>query len=292
MRVLLTGASGQLGHELRRSAPDGVRLLACDRSELDITRPQAVARVMSAHAPQVVINAAAYTGVDDAESDRERAFAINATGAAHVAEAASAHGTRCIQISTDFVFDGEAGRPYRPGDEPRPLSVYGESKLAGERAVLEACGDGALVVRTSWVYSTHGGNFVKSMLRLMRERSELGVVADQIGSPTWAARLATAVWEMAQKDDLAGILHWSDAGVASWYDFAVAIRDEAFARSLLDRRIPIQPLTTEEFPRPAPRPASSVLDTSATRQQLSTPAVHWRQALGQMLDELMEDAYA
>lgn len=292
MRVLITGADGQLGRELRRSAPARAELRACGREELDLTRPAAAARVVAAHRPQVVINAAAYTAVDDAESNRRLAFAVNGSGAGHLAAAAAAQGARFVQVSTDFVFDGESGWPCRPEDTPRPLCVYGESKLAGERAVQRACGDRAVVLRTSWVYSVYGGNFVKSMLRLMRERPELGVVADQWGSPTWAAHLAAAVWELAERVELTGTLHWSDAGVLTWYDFALAIRDEAHARGLIERPVPVAPLTTEQFPRPARRPAFSVLDHGATRTRLRTPIRPWRESLGRMLDEMTEPAYA
>lgn len=292
MKVLLTGASGQLGNELAKCVPCEVDLISVDLSELDITQARTVSRVMDAHQPDVVINAAAYTAVDAAEKDRELAFAVNAEGAGNVAYAACEQGARCIQISTDFVFDGEATRPYRPDDPTAPLCVYGESKLAGECAVLDACGDRGLVIRTSWLYSVHGNNFVKSMLNLMRERPELGVVADQVGAPTWAAGLARVVWEATMQEELSGILHWSDAGTASWHDFAVAVRDDGWDRGLIDERIPVAPLTTEQFPRPARRPAWSVLDSSETRARMTTRSMHWREALGFMLNEMTEYVYA
>lgn len=292
MKVLVAGAGGQLGSELQRSAPAWVQCTACDRRQLDITRPEQVDAALAANSPDVVINAAAYTQVDQAESERNLAFAVNAEGACILARAAAAHGARMISVSTDFVFDGSEGRPYRPDDTPRPLGVYGASKYAGECAVLDAGGENSLVVRTSWVYSRFGGNFVKSMLDLMRSKPELGVVADQVGGPTWAAHLAAAIWEMVERRELSGVLHFSDAGVASWYDFAIAIQDEGIERGLLERPIPIKPLTTEEFPRPARRPASSVLDQRDTWQALELPPQHWRQALGHMLDDLAESTHA
>lgn len=292
MRVLLAGAGGQLGAELQHGAPSGVELLACDRQALDITDPGAVQCRVAAFAPEVVINAAAYTRVDDAEADAEAAFAVNAQGARHLAAAAASVDARCILVSTDFVFEGSRGRPYGAEDRPAPRSVYGQSKLAGEQAVAQVCGQRGLVVRTSWLYSARGENFVKAMLRLMRARPELGVVADQVGSPTWAAGLAGAVWEAAMRPALSGYLHWSDAGVASWYDFAVAIQDLALAQGLLQEPIPIKPLTTAEFPRPAPRPSFSVLDNSRSQALLETPRCHWRTALGKMLEQLQEPAHA
>lgn len=292
VKILIAGANGQLGRELQRSAPDWAQVTACGRDRLDITQADQVQAVLADWKPDVVINAAAYTQVDRAESERDQAFIVNAEGACNLARAAAANNARIISVSTDFVFDGRAGRPYRTDDTPRPLGVYGASKYAGECAVRDAAPGNNLVVRTAWVYSQFGSNFVKSMLELLRTRPELGVVADQIGSPTWAAQLAAALWEMTQRSELAGVLHFTGAGVASWYDFAVAIRDEALARGLLDKRIPIKPLTTEQFPRPAARPASSVLDQSQTWQALSLPPKHWRQSLTTMLEELTEHAHA
>lgn len=292
MKVLLAGADGQLGTELQRSVPHGVELLACDRRRLDVTTDAPVAQLVADYSPAVVINAAAYTRVDDAETQSEMAFAVNADGARRLARAAAAQNARCIQVSTDFVFDGRQTRPYRTGDAPNPLGVYGQSKLAGERAVQKICGSRGLIVRTSWLYSAYGSNFVKSMLKLMRERDELGVVADQVGSPTWAAGLAAAIWAAAARPELHGVLHWADAGVVSWYDFALAIQEQALERGMLTEAIPIKPLTTAQFPRPAPRPAFSALDCSETHASLATPSRHWRAGLAEMLEHSAQAAHA
>ncbi|MEW6593516.1 MAG: dTDP-4-dehydrorhamnose reductase [Thermodesulfobacteriota bacterium] len=282
MKVLLTGAAGQLGWEMQRIVPQGVTLLALDSAGLDITDAAAVAALVAEERPQVIVNAAAYTAVDTAESEPERARLVNTRGAVNLAEAARVHDAFLVQLSTDFVFDGKSSGPYDPTDLPAPLGVYGASKLAGEQAVRERLGDRCAIVRTSWLYSSHGQNFVKTMLRLMAERDEVRVVADQVGTPTWAYGLAGAVWLIACRA-LPGIHHWSDAGVASWYDFAVALQEEALAVGLLDRNISIVPVTTAEYPTPARRPAYSVLDKSATWALLGGPAPHWRVQLRRML---------
>jgi len=285
MKVLLTGAAGQLGWELQRSVPQGVALVAMDAAGLDITDQQAVARLVAEERPDAIINAAAYTAVDKAESESERARQVNAQGPAYLAQAARANSAFLVQLSTDFVFDGKSSRPYAPADMPVPLGVYGASKLAGEVAVRERLlGSRCAIIRTAWLYSGHGHNFVKTMLRLMAEREEVRVVADQIGTPTWAWGLAGAVWQIACRS-LPGIHHWSDAGVASWYDFAVAVQEEALALGVLERAIPIVPVTTADYPTPARRPLYSVLDKTATWTLLGGPAPHWRVQLRRMLTE-------
>lgn len=301
LRVLVTGANGQLGWELQRTCPQGVKLHPMTRTDLDITNAQAVMDKVQAIQPCWIINTAAYTAVDKAESEPERAYAVNEHGARHLAEAARAVGARMTHLSTDFIFDGAQGQPYLPvppqgarGEKPlslggqnilNPLGIYGASKLAGEIAVQETLGDHALIVRTAWVYSTHGHNFVKTMLRLMSERDQVNVVADQIGSPTWAHGLAQALWQ-AIALNLHGIHHWTDAGVASWYDFACAIFDEARALGLLARDTIIRPIRTADYPTPARRPAFSVLDKTSTWQALGiTAPAHWRTQLRAMLNE-------
>ncbi len=285
-RALITGAGGQVGLELQATAPSGWVVAACPSDQLDVTQADAVRAAITTFRPSVVIHAAAYTEVDAAEANAERARAVNADGTAHVAEAARAVGARLLHLSTDFVFDGAQGRPYAPGDEPRPLGVYGHTKLEGERAAARILDGQALIVRTAWVYSRHRRNFVLTMLRLMAERSEVGVVADQVGTPTWAGSLAEALWAAAGRPNLGGVVHWTDAGVASWYDFAVAIQEEALAVGLLSRAVTVRPLRTEEFPSPARRPAFSVLEKGASWEALGRTPPHWRVNLRRMLQAL------
>jgi dTDP-4-dehydrorhamnose reductase len=279
MKALITGVNGQLGKELLAHAPTGWTCVALDRAALDLSDAAAISRLVDAEQPDLVLNAAAYTAVDRAESEPILAHAINAYAPAAFSKALAGAG-RLVQVSTDFVFDGQRGHNYQPDDIRNPQSVYGASKAAGE----DAAGDEAIIVRTSWVYAAGGANFVRTMLRLMRERDELRVVADQIGSPTWARSLATTIWGLAEKD-ATGIWHHRDAGIASWYDFAVAIAEEAHAVGLLDRIPAIHPIATSEYPTPARRPAFSVLDVTATREILGDISTHWRSNLRTMLKE-------
>jgi dTDP-4-dehydrorhamnose reductase len=286
MKVLLAGAHGQLGTALRRAAPRAVTLVALGRPELDIAEEKSVRETLARHAPDLVINAAAYTRVDDAESAEPLAFRVNATGPRLLAEAAATLGSRLIHVSTDFVFAGERPVPYAATDVAEPGTAYGRSKLAGEQAVLAALGSQAVVVRTSWLYAAEGDNFLRTMLKLMETRDSLGVVCDQVGTPTWADSLAGALWEMAARPDIDGIQHWSDEGVASWYDFAVAIQEEALERQLLGRPIPVHAIRTADYPTAARRPRYSVLDKRATTQALGRSPPHWRVNLRAMLDSL------
>ena len=288
MRILLVGGNGQLGRELQRCQPADTELLALGSQELDLRDAERVTARVSAFQPQVVINAAAYTAVDRAESEQEIAFAVNAQGAANLAQAARTVGAYCIQVSTDFVFDGEQSRPYQRTDQTHPLGVYGASKLAGEQMTLAAYPEGVAVVRTAWLYSAFGNNFVTTMLRLMVERDSLGVVADQVGTPTWGRGLAEALWQMCRVQPK-GVYHWTDAGVASWYDFAVAIQEEGLSGGLLDREIAILPINTVDYPTPAKRPAYSVLDKTETWAALRMTPCHWRVALRRMLLERKRD---
>jgi dTDP-4-dehydrorhamnose reductase len=284
MRVLLVGGSGQLGRELQHCKPADTELLVLGSQELDLREAGLVEARVSASRPQVIINAAAYTAVDRAESEPDAAFAVNGQGAENLARSARTVGAYCIQISTDFVFDGAQAHPYRPADRTNPLGVYGASKLAGEQLALTACPEGVAVVRTAWLYSAFGNNFVTTMLRLMGERDNLRVVADQVGTPTWGRGLAEALWRMCRVQPK-GIYHWTDAGVASWYDFAVAIQEEALACGLLDREIPVLPINTVDYPTPARRPSYSVLEKTETWAVLGMTPCHWRVALRRMLHE-------
>ena len=283
MKVLITGGKGQLGTTLTRSVPEEIKCTSLDLPEFDITDPQQVASVVKEQKPDVIVNASAYTAVDRAEEEADLAFAVNAKGPENLALAAKRSGSRLIHISTDYVFDGTACTPYKPDAPCNPLGIYGKSKRQGEINIRAILAD-AVIIRTSWLYSRYGSNFVLSMLRLINERDELKVVADQIGAPTWASTLASAIWAVAAQQQLKGIYHWSDAGVASWYDFAVAIQEEGRKRGLLRHEIPIHPIRTDQFPTPAKRPSFSVLDCTAIWNELNGEPTHWRVALRQMLD--------
>ena len=285
MKALIFGAAGQVGRALAFAAPAEAEVTALGRLECDITDREAVREAVAAVRPDLVFNAAAYTAVDRAEAEPERAALLNADAAGWITEAARAEGARTLYVSTDFVFDGLAGRPYLADDEPHPLSVYGRTKLDGERAVL-AADPKALVVRTAWVYSAHGANFVRTMLRLLGERDRLTIVADQIGTPTAAASLGRALWALV-KADAFHIHHFTDAGVASWYDFAIAVQEEALAAGLADRTAEIVPIRTQDYPTPARRPAFSVLDKTATWAAIGVPA-HWRVPLRACIQEIKE----
>jgi dTDP-4-dehydrorhamnose reductase len=288
MRVLLVGGSGQLGRELQYCQPVDTELLALGSQELDFREAGGVAVKVDAFRPQVIINAAAYTAVDRAESEQEAAFAVNGQGAANLARAARTVGAYCLQVSTDFVFDGAQSHPYLPMDRTNPLGVYGASKLAGEHMAQAAYPEGVAIVRTAWLYSAYSDNFVTTMLRLMGERKTIGVVTDQVGTPTWARGLAEALWQMCRVQPK-GVWHWTDAGVASWYDFAVAIQEEGLCCGLLDREIPILPINTVDYPMPARRPAYSVLDKTETWAALGMTPPHWRVALRRMLLDYKEN---
>ncbi len=290
-RVLVCGAGGQLGRELLTTRPTVGPCFARDRSALDITNIEQIESVLDETGVQWVINAAAYTAVDAAETDPEAAREGNAVGPQRLAQACATRGVRLLHISTDFVFDGTKGQPYCPEDDPNPLGVYGRTKLEGECAVVRA-GGRPLVLRTGWVYSKYGGNFVKTMLRLMAERDHLSVVEDQVGTPTWARGLAQACWALIDRPDAEGIYHWSDAGACSWYDFALAIREQALALGLLQDAAEITPIPASNYPTPARRPPYSVLDKSRIRSVLGAAGQHWRAQLAAMLNELkhMENA--
>lgn len=280
MRVLVTGGAGQLGRAVQKTAPGGTALTALDMAELNLADNSAVRARILAEAPDLVINAAAYTAVDKAENDEELAYAVNVGAVAAIAGALAETGGRLVHVSTDFVFDGTRARAYQPSDMRNPLSAYGRTKAKGE----DFAGPAALIVRTSWVYTAGRSNFVRTMLRLLAERDSLAVVADQISAPTWAPGLATTIWGLVAKQ-ARGTFHHSDAGVASWYDFAVAIQEEALALGLLTRAVPITPITTSQYPTPAQRPAFSLLDCSNTRELLGDEHTHWRVNLRRMLKE-------
>lgn len=281
MKVLITGGKGQLGTCLAASAPASATVLRYGSDTLDVTSREAVMALIEAERPDVVLNAAAYTAVDKAERDEDTAHAVNATAVGILADLADGIGARLVHVSTDFVFDGRSGVPYTPDAPTSPLGAYGRTKLAGE----QLAGPDALIVRTAWVYAPTGNNFVRTMLRLMAERPEVRVVADQIGTPTYAPGLAAALWTLAARG-VTGTHHYTDAGAASWYDFAVAIQEDALALGLLDKAVPVVPITTADFPTPARRPHYSVLDKTTTFAALGRPTPHWRTNLRIMLNEI------
>lgn len=280
MRVLITGANGQLGGALQRTAPAWADINAIDVDDCDLTDVPMLRARLVVEAPDLIINAAAYTAVDKAETDEALARAINAEAVAAMVAAMAETGGKVVHVSTDYVFDGTAASPYPPAAARNPQSAYGRTKAEGEDALRPE----DLLVRTAWVYEAGGANFVRTMIRLMKEREELGVVADQIGSPTWATGLARTIWGLAERQ-ASGTFHHSDDGAASWHEFAVAIAEEAQALGLLPRIPVIRPITTAEYPTPARRPAFSLLDSSATRAFLGDAPVPWRENLRLMLKE-------
>ena len=286
MKVFVAGSLGQLGQTLAETVPADWDCANGDLPELDIVDFDGLKALFAAETPDFVINAAAYTAVDKAESEPDVASLVNIDGARNVALAAHQAGGRVIHISTDFVFDGRSDRPYRPDDPPAPLGVYGQSKLDGETAVRDATDSDAIVIRTAWLYSRFGSNFVKTMLRLMEERDELSVVSDQRGTPTWARWLAETILAAIAADLPGGTYHWTDGGEASWHEFAEAIYTEARSLGKLDREVTINSIPTSGYPTPARRPAYSVLDCSATVAALGLEQRHWRENLRQMLAEM------
>ena len=292
MKLLLLGGNGQVGRELRRALPAMGELVVATRDGAggecvaDFDAPDALGELVLRIAPDVVVNAAAYTAVDRAESEPDAAFRVNARAPGAIAQACAATGALLLHYSTDYVFDGSASRPYREDDATAPLGVYGASKLAGEEAV-RASGARHAILRTAWVYAAHGKNFLHTMLRLAGERDELRVVADQVGAPTPAAWIAEAsIRILAHGVPTSGTWHLVAAGETSWHGFAQAIMDEALAAGLLQRVPRVLPIATAEYPTPARRPAYSVLDTERLRRDFGIAPPDWRDGLRAVLSEL------
>lgn len=286
-RILVTGINGQLGQELQKNLASSAEVIGVGRERVDFSQPETLRQIIAEVKPDMVINSAAYTGVDKAESEFDLAMAINGQAPGIIAEECQKLGSRLIHISTDYVFDGTKSYPYQDTDFTNPLSAYGKTKLAGELAIRNNCED-RVIIRTAWVYGVGGkGNFVKTMLRLGSDKEEIRVVADQIGSPTWTGDLANAIASLSD-DAPPGTYHYTNSGVASWYDFAVAIFEEA---SQLGWNLKVQrviPITTEEYPTPAKRPAYSVLSCAKIAAVLGTYPPHWRQGLRQMLKDFSQ----
>ncbi|MEQ8541361.1 MAG: dTDP-4-dehydrorhamnose reductase [Coleofasciculus sp. D1-CHI-01] len=288
-RILLTGIAGQLGSELQHTLVPLGEVMGVDRHKLDLTQPDKIRQVIGEVQPNLIVNAAAYTAVDKAETETELANAINGTAPTIMAEAAQELGATLIHVSTDYIFDGRKNTPYTEDDTPDPINAYGQSKLWGEEGVLKNC-DRALILRTAWVYGAQGkGNFVKTMLRLGAEREELRVVVDQVGTPTWTWDLASAIAQFVQHPIDSGIYHFTNSGAISWYDFAVAIFEEAQQMGFPLQVKQVVPITTAEYPTPAPRPAYSVLSTQKISAILGYHPPHWRTGLRQMLKQLSEN---
>lgn len=296
MRILLLGANGQVGTELQRSlAPLGEVVAATRDGQLangaaceaaDFDRPETLHPLVARTAPDIVVNAAAHTAVDRAESEPDAAFRANAQAPGELAAACATRDAMLVHYSTDYVFDGSATRPCREDDPTAPLGVYGTSKLAGEDAIRDS-GARHMIFRTAWVYAAHGRNFLLTMLRLGADRDELRVVADQVGSPTSAAHIAdTTAAILAQGTDRSGLWHLTCAGRTSWHGFAEAIMAGAVERGLLDKAPRMLPIPTSDYPTPAVRPAFSVLDNTRLQRDFDLPGLDWRVALANVLDEL------
>lgn len=285
MKIVVIGNAGQLSYELVRIL--GQDTICLGPEDTDITCLEMLSASLSRLAPDVIINAAAYTAVDKAEEDQALCYAINATAVENLATYCKQAGAFLVHVSTDYVFNGHKGSPYLPDDPIEPQGMYGKTKADGEKALLDILPEASCLIRTAWVYSAHGNNFVKTMLRLMADKSQLTVIDDQIGTPTWAKGLAEAC-VLGAKNRTVGVFHWTDEGVASWYDFALSIQQLGVEKGLLKSAIPILPIPSSDYPTPAKRPHYSVLDKVATRQAFAAcKPTHWRSQLSVMMDELV-----
>ena len=310
VKVLVTGKGGQLANELIVSVPKNVDILCLSSEELNICNFDIVDEIISKFNPDVVINAAAYTNVDSAEENSELSYLVNQNGVENLAKSCQMVNAQLIHISTDYVYDGSNNTPYKTTEKVNPINVYGHSKLAGENALKAFHNLSKIVIRTSWVYSIYGKNFVKTILSLLNSKQTISVIHDQIGTPTWAAGLADMIWgivnkqydpdskkfsplrhlKAAQGSQELTIYHWTDAGVASWYDFAESIQCLAFEKGLIDNKIPIVPISDSDFPTKAKRPRYSVLCKAETESFVGMQPQHWRKQLSSMLDELKNES--
>lgn len=283
--ILITGANGQLGNEMRLQAAEypAYNCFFTDVAELDICDEKAVMEYVEAHQIDVIVNCAAYTAVDKAEDNQELCDRLNHWAPGYLARAAASRGGAFIQVSTDYVFDGTAHIPYREDDATCPNSVYGSTKLAGEEEALKYCSQ-TMIIRTAWLYSTFGNNFVKTMLRLGRERDTLGVIFDQVGTPTYARDLATAIWTAIRQGIVPGVYHFSNEGVCSWYDFTKAIHRLAGITSCK-----VKPLHTADYPTRAVRPHYSVLDKTKIKETYGLSIPHWEESLAICIAQLEKE---
>ena len=284
MKIVVIGNAGQLSYELVRVL--GEETICLGPEDTDITKFDVLSETLAQLAPDVIINAAAYTAVDKAEEDQALCHAINAAAVENLAKYCKQAGAFLVHVSTDYVFNGHKGSPYLPNDPIEPQGVYGKTKADGEKALLDILPSASCLIRTAWVYSAHGNNFVKTMLKLMADKPQLTVIDDQIGTPTWAKGLADACVSAA-KNKTVGVYHWTDEGVASWYDFALAIQELGLEKGFLDSAIPVLPIPSSQYPTPAKRPHYSVLDKTSAREAFATcNPTHWRKQLSAMMDEL------
>ncbi len=282
-KILLLGSGGQLGYDLFLSAPRNIDLHAYDRARLNICDIDTLLRIANTVRPDFIINAAAYTNVDRAEIEEDLACAVNSNGAENCAKVAEAVGAKLIHISTNFVFDGYSSSPYKPEDTTFPINVYGQTKANGEDKIQKVLNDKYIIFRTSWLYGSHGNNFVKMIIRLLLEKTELSVVDDQIGSPTYSLNLANAIWKSLDHADMNGIYHWSDMGTCSRHELSTAIQDLLYKSNITPLTpIAIKPIMTEQYKTLANRPLYSVLDCTKT-YNLIGPGEHWKVALNRML---------
>ncbi|SEK46304.1 dTDP-4-dehydrorhamnose reductase [Colwellia chukchiensis] len=290
MKIIVIGKSGQLAWELAQLSSPEQTIVCLGRDDINLSDVFSLETMLTQKKADAVINASAYTAVDKAESDIENAYALNTKAVGNLAQACKRLAIPLLHISTDFVFQGDKGSPYLPHDIIKPLGVYGDSKAQGEQLVADIYPERSAIIRTSWVYSSHGNNFVKTMLNLMATKPELGVISDQIGTPTYAKGLAQACLSLL-KQQVTGIFHYTDTGVASWYDFAIAIQNFGIELGLLDKKIAIKPITTEQYPTPAKRPHYSVLDKSSLIKALpELQLCHWQAQLKNMMIALKNSA--
>lgn len=289
--ILLIGCNGQVGTQLQKTLQPYSNLKAVARPIVELAQPETLRDLIKEHHPEIIINAAAYTAVDKAESERELANTINATAPKVLAQEAEKSRALLIHISTDYVFDGKTSSPYQENHPTNPLSIYGKTKLAGEEAIRSNCSN-HIILRTAWVYGTGGkSNFVKTMLRLGTQKPELRVVADQIGSPTRAKDIAQTIAALTQNPQINGTYHYTSSGVASWYDFAVAIFFEAKQLGFPLEIKRVIPITTAEYPTAATRPSYSVLNCAKISTIMESHPPHWRQSLREMLQEFQQVNY-
>lgn len=286
INALIIGKSGQLARELIDVMPSNINAVALGKANIDLFSRHDIENKITNSKASVVINASAYTAVDNAEDDKVNAYALNEEAVINLASICNHLKIRLIHISTDFVFDGQASTPYLPDNLPEPISIYGKSKLAGEKAILNIAPEFGTIVRTSWLYSRHGNNFVKTMLNLMKSRDSLNIVCDQYGSPTCAKGLAEFIWDLSKQTKALPIYHWCDSGVTSWFDFAVSIQDYAFELGILNKKINIGPIPASDYPTKAKRPLYSALNCTSSNK--IKPQAKWQESLKLMLNKLKE----